>query len=464
MESTICLITGYHGYPLIITGGGFVNTNMARAIYQAAARLRSENTFEYLKEYQRTQWLSPNDLRQYQHSHLESLLAYAREYIPFYHFAKKLIDCPVITREMIKKNPGQFKSTLSSGRTTAKSTSGSTSEPITVYKDEEAMAREQAITFRSYGWAGVRPGMRQIRFWGVALKNHGGAGIWIKDVLLNRIRLSAFSYTPEVLHNYARRIKRAGRCYFYGYASAIFEFALFAKAHGYTFKNVQAIITTAELLTPHRREVIEESLQVPVFDEYGCAEVGTIGHQDDCGTMFINAENMIVEVLGDDGKISPEGEGTLLVTELHNRLQPLIRYNLGDIGIVRLYKQGSARGLPVLEKVHGRVRDVLVGPNGKRYNSAFISYIFKDVQKHGEHIRQYQAVQDGQRLIFRIVKGNGYRQEMERHIAKLVSDEFGGYFECAFEYPSSIQRDRSGKMRQLIRMGIPDQGSDTAMS
>ncbi len=438
-----------------------MNTNFARTIYKTAAALRSEPTFRYIKEYDRTQWMTPEQIHEYRSAYLKNLLAYARQYIPFYNHVQSLEECPVITKSQLKENPSQFTSRQMFPRVTAKTTSGSTSEPITVYKNDEAMAREQAITYRAYSWAGIEPGMRQVRFWGIPLKQRDRRGVRIKDALLNRIRLSAFRYTPEIMHSYARRIQRMGRCYFYGYASSIYEFAAFAGENNYLFDNIQAIITTSELLTPHRREMIENVLKTTVYDEYGCAEVGTIGHEDSTGTMYINAENLILEVQNENGEVLPEGEGTLIVTELHNRLQPLIRYNLGDIGVVRLKGPFAGKGLPVLEKVHGRARDVLVGPDGKRYNSAFISYIFKDVQKHGDRVRQYQAVQQGRKLTFRIVKNSGFGDEMEKHIKKLVADEFGDYFECAFEYPPYIKRETSGKMRQLIRLGNSEPGSDT---
>ncbi len=418
--------------------------------------------FRYLAHYTRTQWLSPEQMRAYQQQHLALLLEYARNTIPFYASVQTLDDCPVITKRQLKDSPEQFTSKHYFRHITPKTTSGSTSEPLTVLKDAQAMAREQAITYRAYAWAGIEPGMRQVRFWGVPLKSKDRRSAWLKDALLNRTRLSAFSYTPEIMDAYVRRIQRMGPCYFYGYASSIFEFALFVKERGMHFDTVRAIVTTAELLTEHRRETIETAFGAKVYDEYGCAEVGTIGHEDRDRTMYINAENMILEIQDDNGDVHSEGEGALIVTELHNRIQPLIRYQLGDMGAIRLSGLVSDKGLPMLEGVHGRVRDVLIGPGGKRYNSAFISYIFKDVQKHGEHARQYQAVQDGRKLTFRIVKGNGYHQEIENHIIRLVHHEFGNFFDCAFEYPEAIPRERSGKMRQLIRLGANEPGSDMA--
>src|SRR5690625_6843503 len=56
-----------------------------------------------------------------------------------------------------------YKSKLAS----AKTTGGSTGEPVKLYKNPDALARERAATWRSYGWAGITNGDRQARFWGV---------------------------------------------------------------------------------------------------------------------------------------------------------------------------------------------------------------------------------------------------------------------------------------------------------
>ena len=83
------------------------------------------------------------------------------------------------------------------------------------------------------------------------------------------------------------------------------------------------------------------------------------------------AESVLVEILNDDGTPCAPGEiGRVVVTALQNFATPLIRYEVGD------YAEASApcpcgRGLPVIRRIMGRVRNLLVLPDGKKIWPAF---------------------------------------------------------------------------------------------
>ena len=103
----------------------------------------------------------------------------------------------------------------------------------------------------------------------------------------------------------------------------------------------------------------------------------------------IQAENLLVEVLDDQGQECADGEtGRVVITDLHNFATPLIRYEIGDLA----EKGGSCacgRGLPLLRRIHGRVRNMLRLRSGDK--------VFPDVASHrlGEigPVRQSRLVQ-----------------------------------------------------------------------
>jgi phenylacetate-CoA ligase len=356
----------------------------------------------------------------------------------------------VVDKRLIRATPRAFASTRAFGRTTTKTTSGSTSEPFTIYKDAEAMAREQAAMFRAYAWAGIAPGMRQARFWGNPLSIRARIHAAIRDLALNRTRFSAFDYSAAEFEKCAARLRKQGPCYLYGYASALHQFALHVQQRDYHFVNIEAVITTSDMLTEQARTCISEALSAPVFNEYGCAEAGVIAHEDLSGRMYINAENVCIEVLNEHGNVTTEGEGTLIVTELHNRVQPLIRYTLGDRGAIGHAPEPGHKGLPIITRLDGRIRDELVGPRGERYSSSYIAYLFKELHEHIP-IRQYQAIQTGRLLRFRIAVSDTYRESIEKRLDALVRKSFGDYFRCKFEYPEIILPESSGKFRQFVQ-------------
>ena len=113
-----------------------------------------------------------------------------------------------------------------------------------------------------------------------------------------------------------------------------------------------AVTSVSETLTPELRAIIRDGLGAPIVDSYATTEglTGTSGPDDD--VIMLAEDSCIVEVL----------EDRVLVTNLGNRVQPLIRYELNDRmtvvstdGLVRVRVEGRAD--PVL-----RYGDVGVHP------------------------------------------------------------------------------------------------------
>ena len=134
-----------------------------------------------------------------------------------------------------------------------------------------------------------------------------------------------------------------------GYVSMLETFSKFMIKNHLSFKYPPTcVITTSEVLTDYHRELIGNVFQCRVYNEYGCGETGTIAHECEFGSMHINAENVIVEIVR-DGEVVNDGEvGDIVVTDLNNFAMPLIRYNLKDIGYIDSEPCPCGRGLPIL--------------------------------------------------------------------------------------------------------------------
>ena len=123
--------------------------------------------------------------------------------------------------------------------------------------------------------------------------------------------------------------------------------------------------TFGEVLEPRARDACRAAWGVPLVDMYSSQEVGYIALQcPEHETYHVQSENLLVEIVDDDGEPCRPGEvGRVVVTTLHNFATPLLRYELGDFAEV-----GEAcpcgRGLPVLTRVLGRQRNMLTLPDG----------------------------------------------------------------------------------------------------
>jgi phenylacetate-CoA ligase len=100
---------------------------------------------------------------------------------------------------------------------------------------------------------------------------------------------------------------------------------------GRDFPHLRALFVGGEPFTPSRRRRITETWGVPVVEEYGSTETGSLAGDCPAGRMHLWADRAIFEVYDPrTGAISPEGSGQLVVTPLYREAMPLVRYNLED--------------------------------------------------------------------------------------------------------------------------------------
>src|SRR5262249_5890041 len=101
---------------------------------------------------------------------------------------------------------------------------------------------------------------------------------------------------------------------------------------GQRLPNLRAILSIGETLTEETRGRIEAGFGVPVKNTYSCVEAGYLASPCPEGHgLHVHAENVLLEVLDDDGQPCPPGQaGRGVLTTLHNFLTPFIRYEIGD--------------------------------------------------------------------------------------------------------------------------------------
>ena len=115
------------------------------------------------------------------------------------------------------------------------------------------------------------------------------------------------------------------------------------------------IVSSAELLTEENYHRIHEVFGCPVLNNYCMTEGGEIAMTHDCPHLHINEDWVIVEPVGADRqpvKDADEFSEGILVTDLSNFVQPIIRYYVSDSVRVRREKF-DCYPLPVME-IRGR--------------------------------------------------------------------------------------------------------------
>jgi phenylacetate-CoA ligase len=182
-------------------------------------------------------------------------------------------------------------------------------------------------------------------------------------------------------------------------------------------------------------------------DIYSAQEVGIIAVQcPEHPTYHVQSESVLVEILDADGAPCRPGEtGRIVVTDLMNFASPLIRYEIGDYAEV-----GEAcpcgRGLPVLNRILGRSRNMLRLPSGDRlwprYHVSRLTPIAP--------IRQVQLVQVSlQEIHVNLVVARPVTADEENALSESIGASLGHRFRLVFNYLDEIPRSPNGKFEDF---------------
>jgi len=212
-----------------------------------------------------------------------------------------------------------------------------------------------------------------------------------------------------------------------------------------------------EHLSPAMRATIERAFRATLVNEYGASECMSIAFSCPLGHLHVNADWVVLEPVDRDRRPTAPGEAshTVLLTNLANRVQPIIRYDLGDR--VTLCDRPCACGspLPVI-RPEGRRDDVLAlrAVDGRivRLSPLALSTVVEDAApSHRFQLVQTAADHIGLRLATRTP---GERRA-EWHAARdalhayLVSQALPNV-RVTLEAGAPVPDARSGKLREVI--------------
>lgn len=358
-------------------------------------RLRGRETPVHLRALQRGEraggtWLS------HEHTNkLEALLAHCSANVPYYR--EILAGSPpdleafsVLERDSVRERGRELLADNASGPLLPSSTGGSTGRPLVFWSDRVKEARHNAQKLRFRGWFGIRPGDRQVDFWGSPIELSKASRMRvIKDrYFLNQVVLSAHDLTPERLEAYVRFLGRFRPRLVYGYPTVIVRVAQTFEANPGLARGwrPQVVVCTSEMLYPQVREQIAGILRCPVANEYGSRDGGLVAHECPHGRLHIATEHVHVEVDQPD----EDGIGDLLITNLDGYSMPFVRYRVGDRG--RLGDGADCpcgSPLPTLDRLEGRRNDFLAGSEGRRVHGSAANYVMREMPQ----VAQYRLVQ-----------------------------------------------------------------------
>jgi phenylacetate-CoA ligase len=390
------------------TVGVYIRRNVIFPIYWKY--IKHAKVLQYYKQLQKHQWSTREEIINIQRKKLYTLIQYASQNIPYYQkmiqeynlrFSEDTIFAdirkfPLLTKDIIWKNFEQLYKFRDN--TYYRNTSGgSTGEPIILYQDSNYFAWNTATKVLFDEWAGRKIGERMVSLFGTfqdILKSGQGIKLYLRQQFSGITILNTNRMSEKDKYQYVQRINHIKPSIIFAYNH---ELTRFIQEHHLSVYSPRAVMSTGGVLYPEVQARIEEVFKAPVFNCYGSREVGSMA----CNCKKSPGLHLIpnihyLEILDNNGKeVKPGEAGNIIVTLLTNYTMPLIRYKIGDIGALSEKNCPCGRGLPLLEKVVGRIS----GRFKNKFGDFISAGLFYSLFYFKENIRQFQVIQETTDLI-----------------------------------------------------------------
>lgn len=423
-----------------------------------------------LEQLEDSQWQPVEVLRDHQMRQLLSLVRYAVANVPFYGGGSELaaggradeLDLqqwsrmPVLTREEVQTHHQSLQSNevpARHGEVVDTRTSGSTGRPVTIKTTRLAQTFAAVSGLRAHRWHDRDLGARLAAIhldrgdravYPAGLQQPGWG--WPAGAIYHTGPAALLNLRTPIAHQ-AEWLQRQNPEYLLSCPSNLLALAEHCIEHDIRMPELRDVATIMEVVTPELRDACRRAWGAPVVDMYTTREAGCIAVQcPEHEHYHIMAEDVFVEILDERNQPCGPGEtGRVVATPLRNFAMPLLRYDLGDYAEV-----GGAcpcgRGLPVLKHILGRVRNMLVLPDGQR---AWPSFGRRNLVSAAP-IEQHQVIQrDLRTLEFRLVMSRRLTKVEEENIRRSVTGRLPAPFDIVFRYVDRIERGPSGKFEDF---------------
>lgn len=418
-------------------------------------------------QFEQSQWWPAETLFQYQLRQLEFLLAHAVRTVP--HYRRRLTvmkgvkrggltpdvwaKIPILKRSeiqevgdgLISRRPPK-----DHGRLRDIKTSGSTGRPIRVKGTDVTGLFFAALNLRYHLWhgrdfSGKVACIRNLNQKQAQAAKNGKPTAWVPGYRSGPMYF--FSINRPISEQMDWLVAQDAD-YLLTFPSNLMALLRHSADSGIKPAKLSQVATMSEVLDPAVRVACTNVWNASVTDAYSSEETGMIALQcPDFDHYHVQAENLFVEVLDDSDRPCRPGQiGRIVVTDLHNFATPLIRYEIGDYAEV-----GEAcpcgRGLPVLNRIVGRTRNMLTLPNGDKVWPSFP----EDRMMPIAPIRQFQIVQhDLQRIEARLVSARALTDDEVGRLRAFLVGCLRHDFKLELVFVDEIARSPGGKYEDFV--------------
>ncbi|HEY3359554.1 MAG TPA: hypothetical protein VGQ83_40265 [Polyangia bacterium] len=272
-------------------------------------------------------------------------------------------------------------------------------------------------------------------------------------LLLNSFR-DPSTVPPEALEAILHELLAFGPTVLAGDAAYLAALARFLLASGRRCPSVKAVVTSYGVSSALHLHVIAQAFECPIHDLYSATETGPVAGTCAAGRYHV-LEPCHVEVVDDAGPVGPGQLGKVLVTTLHNKLTPLLRYETGDLARAATGPCGCGWAhSEVLLALEGRVQDLITDSRGQPITPRAVDRVIAQ-EPAGLPVQYYGLLQRAATsYVLVVVPGAGYGAATERTLRARAHELLGRAIDLAIEPRGSLPPAPNGKYRLCYRQHL----------
>lgn len=432
--------------------------------------IRGTNSLNILKHYNKTDKINRDELNNLKIEKLNKLIIsvlnnnmyYIKhlgktitEFVPFKNiddFKSYNILTKSNLREGIRKNI--YHKNIKKMKYEIATSGGTSGDPVTLFMDRNARSHGSATLLRYYNWWNVEIGDKMAVLWGRQVnQNQSKLNILKGDfhrLLGNRLFLNTFVINDRILWNHYSEILNYDPIILRGYANSLYLFAKYIDKNNLKlWSSLKLISSTSEKLTVEMKALIEKVFKKPVTNQYGCGEIyGAAFECPEGRNLHIAEEHVHIECLNDSNEPVYDQEGRIVITDFDNYVTPLIRYEVGDLGIITNKECICGRTHKVIKEITGRLSDELILANNNIIAPSYWSVLFR---QFSEINQACIIVVSRSELIIDFILNTDFNEKKILFIKKSIKDVVGDNIELKFRKVKTIKKSSSGKYQWVIK-------------
>ena len=222
--------------------------------------------------------------------------------------------------------------------------------------------------------------------------------------------------------------------------------------------HLREVWTGGETLANAARAQLQRAFGCPVRNSYGASEFLPIAWECPYRRLHLNSDWVILEPIDQYGRPVPAGtrSHSVLLTNLANRIQPLIRYDLGDAVTIADTPCGCGSRFPVMS-VEGRTDEALVFPLSRGGTATVVPLALTTVMEDDARVHDFQVTQTApNKLQVRLGSDeHGSAADVRRALGNYFDTLGIGAVSIDIAHRPPARDEVSGKLRRVICQ-LPD--------